>query len=174
MLDVLFSYTLFTSFALQSIANPLKLVTLNIINATRNYEPGSPYTAGINLTDNVEGLVGCFQQNRPQDPQLFRTNFVDCYNAAKQITALDPHRLVHFYQNNDTAFELPNRITYRTCVILLDMVNGFAEDIFYVADITAVAIDTARRCTAGRRAHFGGKGMVGPRQLMEVWVSGRP
>lgn len=174
MHDILLSYTVFTSFALQSIASPFKLVTLNIINSTRSYDPGFPYTSGINLTDNVESLVGCFQQSLPQDPQLVRTNFIDCYNAAQQLAALDPHRLVHFYRNNDTAFELPNHIRYRTCVILLDMVSAFAEDIFYVADIRAVAIDTARKCTTGRKAQLGGKGMVGPKQLMEVYISGRP
>lgn len=174
MLDILFSYIVFTSFALQSIASPFKLVTPNMINSTRNYDPGFPYTSGNNLTDNVEGLVGCFQQSLPEDPQLVRTNFIDCYNAAEQLAALDPHGLVHFYRNNDTAFILPNRITYRTCVILLDMISAFAEDIFYVADIRAVAVDTARKCTTRRNAQLGGQGMVGPRQLMEIWVSGRP
>lgn len=173
-LGILFSYTVLASFALRSIASPVNLISLHMVNSTKTYDPGFPYTSAITLTDNVESLVGCFQQNLPQDPQLVRTNFIDCYNAAEQLAALDPHRLVHFYRNNDTAFELPNRITYRTCVILLDMVDSVAEDIFYVADIRAVAVDTARKCTTGRKAKLGGKGMAGPKQLVEVWVSGRP
>ena len=78
-----------------------------------------------------------------------------------------------FHRNNDTPFEIPVKFTYRTCVILLDMVSDDAQDVFYVAQIRNAAIDTARRCTAQRNA-LGGVALVGPRKLMEVWVIGRP
>ena len=173
MLAILFPYIVFTFFALPSIASPLDLATLQIINSTNDFDTGFPYTSAIHTMDNVESLVGCFQQSPPQDPQLFRTNFLDCFNVQEQLAAHDPHRPIHFHRNNDTEFELPNRFSYRTCTVLLDMVSADAEDTFNVADIRAVTIDTARKCTAGRKS-LGGKAMVGPRQLMEVWITGRP
>ena len=52
------------------------------------------------------------------------------------------------------------------------MISADAEDVFYVGQIRDVAIDTARRCTAIPAA-LGGRGVVGPRKLMEVLVLGR-
>ncbi len=52
------------------------------------------------------------------------------------------------------------------------MVSANAEDTFYVGEIRSVAIDTARKCTAIPIA-LGGKGVVGPKRLMEVLVLGR-
>lgn len=52
------------------------------------------------------------------------------------------------------------------------MINADAEDLFYVGQIRDVAIDTARRCTAIPQA-LGGRGIVGPKRLMEVLVLGR-
>lgn len=52
------------------------------------------------------------------------------------------------------------------------MVSVNAEDTFYVGEIRSVVIDTARKCTAIPIA-LGGKGVVGPKRLMEVLVLGR-
>ena len=98
---------------------------------------------------------------------------MDCFYAQQQIAAHDPRRPIEFRRNNDSTFVLPNIFTYRTCVILLDMVSDDAEDSFYVADIRAVAIDTARRCTSLKKS-LGGRGLAGPKGLMEVEVFGRP
>lgn len=153
-------------------ANPVDLDTLTSFNATKDFKTNNPGTSIVNITHALEGLVGCFRQAPPQEPQLSRTSFTDCFNAVAKISAHDTRSLVHFRRNNDSTFILPNFFTYKTCVIFLDMVSADAEDSFYIGQVRDVAIDTARRCTA-RRMALGGKGMAGPRQLMEVEVFGR-
>lgn len=173
MLDILFTCIVFTFFALPSIAKPFDLDTLKIINSTKDVDTVFPETPGINSTDPLEYLVGCFQQNPPRAPQLSRTKFTDCFYAQQQIATHDPGRPIQFRRNNDSAFVLPNIFQYRTCVISVDMVNSDADDSFYVVEIRAVAIDTARRCTSFKNS-VGGRGLAGPRRLMEVEVFGRP
>ena len=173
MLQPLFLCIVFVSFALPSIAMPLDLATPKIINLTRGFNHDFRLTSHSNTTYGVEDLLGCFQQARPPEPQLARTSFTDCFNAEQQLAAYDPYIPIRFHRNNDTPFEIPVKFTYRTCAIFLDMVSADAEDFFYVAQIRNAAIDTARRCTAQRKA-LGGIALVGPRKLMEVWVIGRP
>ena len=173
MLGILFPCILFTFFALPSIAKPFDLDTLKIINSTKDVDTVFPETPGINSTDALEYLVGCFRQTPPREPQLSRTKFTDCFYAQQQIAAHDPPRRIQFRRNNDSAFVLPDIFAYRTCVILIDMVSSDAEDSFYAAEIRAVAIDTARRCTSFKKS-LGGRGLAGPRRLMEVEVFGRP
>ena len=173
MLQTLFLCIVFIVFALPSMAKPLDLGTPIIINSTKGFNNDIRFTSHRNTTDSVEGLLGCFQQALPPEPQLVRTSFTDCFNAQQQLAAYNPHIPMKFHRNNDTPFEIPVKFAYRTCVILLDMVSDDAQDVFYVAQIRNAAIDTARRCTAQRNA-LGGVALVGPRKLMEVWVVGRP
>ena len=172
MRQTLFLCIVFIFFVLPSVAKPLDLGTPNIINSTRAFNHGYRFTSYSNTSDGVEDLVGCFQQPRPTEPQLFRTSFADCFNAEQQLAAHDPYIPVQFRRNIDTPFEIPVKFSYRTCVILLDM-GADAQDVFYVAEIRHAVIDTAWRCTSQRKA-LGGMALVGPRKLMEVWVFGRP
>lgn len=162
----------FTLFALPCIANPLHLGALQALNSTEDFNTTFPSTSIVNVTNALESIIGCFQQAPPSEPQLSRTNFIDCFNAEKKIAAHDTHRPIHFRRNHDSTFALPNTFTYKTCVIYLDMVTADAEDFLYVGQIGNVAIDTARRCTAFPLA-LGGQGVVGPKKLMEVLVLGR-
>ena len=173
MLQLLFLCIVFVFSALLSIAMPLDLGTPKSINSTRGFNHDFRLASHRNTTDDVEDHQGCFQQALPPEPQLVRTSFTDCFNAEQQLAAYDPYIPIHFRRNNDTPFEIPVKFTYRTCVIFLDMVNADAEDVFYVATIRNAAIDTARRCTAQRKA-LGGMALVGPKKLMEIWVIGRP
>ena len=155
------------------IANALNLVTPTTVNSPTDLGHHLPEPSIIkNATNALNDLVGCFMQEPIHQPQLSRTNFIDCYNAEEKIAALQLHGPIHFIRNNDSEFVLPNAFTYRTCVILLDMVSATAEDVFYVAQIRAVVIDTARRCTSLRRS-LGGKSLAGPKQLLEVCIYGR-
>ena len=173
MLQILFLFIVFIFLALPSIAKPLDLTTPRIINSTRGFNHDFRFTSHRNTTDSVEDLLGCFQQALPPKPQLARTSFTDCFNAQQQLAVHNPYIPIQFYRNNDTPFEIPIKFTYRTCVIFLDMISDDAKDVFYVAQIRNAAIDTARRCTAHPKA-LGGMALVGPRKLMEVWVTGRP
>ena len=173
MLDINFSCIVFTFFALRSIANHFALGTPNLINTTKNFDITFPGTSSTNDSNDLEDLIGCFQQAPPHESQLSRTNFIDCFSAQEQIAAHDPRRPIIFRRNNDTAFILPNKFVYRTCTIFLDMVSADDEDFFYVAEIRDAAIDTARKCTSISRA-LGGKAIVGPRKSVEVFVFGRP
>ena len=173
MLQTLFLCIVFVFFALPSIAKPLDLGTPKIINSTRAFAHDLRFTSHRNTTDSVGTLLGCFQQALPPEPQLARTSFTDCFNAQQQLATHDPYIPIQFHRNDDTPFEIPMKLTYRTCVILLDMVSADAQDVFDVAQIRNAAIDVARRCTAQRKA-LGGVALVGPRKLMEVWVAGRP
>ena len=172
MRQILFLCIVFIFFAPSSVAKPLDLITPNIVNSTRAFNHDFRFTSHSDTTDGVETIVGCFQQARPPEPQLVRTSFTDCFNAEQQLAVYDPYIPMRFRRNNNTIFEIPVKFTYRTCVILLDM-GADAEDVFYVAQIRNAVIDLARRCTAQRKA-LGGMALVGPRKLMEVWVSGRP
>lgn len=154
-------------------ANPVvDLDALESFNSTKNSNTNNPGTSIVNITYALERLVGCYRQAPPNEPQLCRTTFTDCFNAVAKISAHDTRSLVHFRRNHDSTFILPNSFTYNTCVIFLDMVTADAEDYFYIGQVRDVAIDTARRCTALPLA-LGGKGMAGPRMLMEVVVLGR-
>ena len=172
MHDLHLSCLIFNIFAL--IANSLDLLTPKTVNLTKESDYEFPDTSIIeNATNALNDLVGCFQQEPYHQPQLSRTNFIDCYIAEEKIANLEPHMPIQFSRNNNSSFVLPNTFTYRTCVILLDMLSATDEDFFYVAQIKDVAIDTARRCTSIRRS-LGGKGLAGPRQLVEVIIVGRP
>lgn len=173
MLQILFVCNVFICFTLPSIAMPLDLGTLRIINSTTGLDDDFWPTSHRNTTDGVEELLGCFHQFQPPEPQLLRTSFKDCFNAEQQLAAYAPYVPIHFHRNNDTPFEIPVRFTYRTCAIFLDMVTPDAEDVFYVAQIRNAAIDTARKCTARPKA-LGGLALVGPKKLMGIWVTGRP
>ena len=148
------------------------LDALELFNSTKDFNTNNPGPSIVNITHALGGLVGCFRQAPPDEPQLCRTSFTDCFHAAAKISAHDTRNLVHFHRNSDTTFRLPNSFTYNTCVIFLDMVTADAEDFFYIGQVQDVAIDTARRCTAFPMA-LGGKGLAGPRMLMEVEVWGR-
>ena len=173
MLQPLFLCIVFVFSALLSIAMPLDLGTPKSINSTRGFIHDFRLTSFRNATDGVEDHRGCFQQARPPEPQLARTSFTDCFNAEQQLAAYDPYVPIHFRRNDDTPFEIPVKFTYRTCVIFLDMVSYDAEDFFNVAQIRNAVIETARKCTAQRKA-LGGMALVGPKKLMEIWVIGRP
>lgn len=172
MLDIFLPCFLSIFLSLLCIVNSFNLSTLKIVNLTKDLNITSPGTSILNVTNAFEDGTGCFHQSPPHDTQLSRTNFVDCFNAEKKIAGYDTHRPIRFHRNDDTAFVLPNSFTYRTCVIFVDMMNADAEDFFYVGQIRDVAIDTARRCTAIPQA-LGGRGIVGPKRLMEVLVLGR-
>ena len=162
----------FMFLALPCRGNALYLNTLQVLNSTKDLNTSFQSTSIVDITNNLGDVIGCYEQAPPHQPQLSRTNYIDCFNAEKKIAALDTHRPMQFRRNQDSTFVLPNCFTYRTCVILLDMVSADAEDTFYVGQIGSVAIDLARRCTAFRFA-LGGKGTVGPKNLMEVEVFGR-
>ena len=172
MLDMFYVYIVFPIFALPCIANPVDLDALIPLNSTKDFNTNNPYTPIVNTTNALEGLIGCFRQASPDEPQLSRTSFIDCFHAVEKMSAHDTRSLVYFRRNNDSSFILPNYFTYRTCIIFLDMVSDDAVDFFYIGEVRDVAIDIARRCTALPMA-LGGKGMAGPRKLMEVEVLGR-
>lgn len=172
MLDIFFLCFVFTFFALLCIANPSTLGSLIVFNSTKDFNTTCPGTSIVNTTDALEDFIGCFRQAPPHEPQLSRTNFIDCFNAEKELAAYDTHKPIHFRRNDGSTFMLPQSFPYRTCVIYLDMVSAEVEDFFYVGEIRDVAIDTARRCTASRQA-LGGKGIVGPKKSMEILVLGR-
>lgn len=172
MLDVFLFRFLFTFFPLLCIANLSDIGALKVLNLTKGLNITFPGTSILNITNALEPETGCFHQSPPNEPQLSRTNFVDCFNAERKIGAYDTHRPIRFRRNDDTTFVLPNSFTYRTCVIFVDMISADAEDSFYVEQIRDVAIDTARRCTALHQA-LGGKGIARPKKLMEVLVLGR-
>ena len=173
MVDILFQCFVFIVFALPCTANPLDLTTPDHLNSTKAFNATIPDTSVLNVSNALGIVVGCFRQAPLPEPQLSRTNFVDCYNAQEQSAALDPHKPVHFRRSNDSIFLLPNSFAYRTCVIAFDMVSANDEDFFYFSEAREVAIETARRCTAFRKA-LGGQGLAGPKMLVEVYVSGRP
>lgn len=172
MLDIFYACFVFPVLGLSWIANSLDLAAPGSFNATKDFNPNSYGTSIINITNALEDIVGCFRQAPPYESQLSRTNFIDCYNAVEKMSAHDTRSLVHFRRNNHSTFILPNTFTYRTCVVFLDMVSADAQEFFYIRQIKDVAIDTARRCTALPMA-LGGKGLAGPRKLMEVLVLGR-
>ena len=175
MLHALFPCIVFIAFALSSIAKPLDLGIPRMIISERDLDNTTRSRSGNNTVDDVDDHIvkGCFRQAKPPEPQLQRTSFIDCFNAEQQLAAHNPHEPVHFHRNNDTTFVLPMELKYRTCVILLDMVSLDAEDVFYVAQVRDAVIDTARKCTAQTKA-LGGLALVGPKKMMEVWVTGRP
>lgn len=172
MINIFLSCFFFAFVALQCIANPPDLGALTVLNLTTDLNVTFPGTSIVNITNALEDRIRCFRQSLPQESPLSRTNFIDCFNAEKKIAAHDTHRPIHFRRNDETTFVLPNTFTYRTCVIFVNMISAEAEDFFYVGQIRDVAIDTARRCTAFPPA-LGGKGIVGPKRLMEVFVLGR-
>ena len=171
MLDIFLSCFLFAFFPSPCIANSSDIGAVKALNLTKDLSIISPGIIIVNTT-NVLGRTGCFRQAPPEEPQLSRTNYVDCCYAVQKIAVYDTHRPMHFRRNHDTDFILPHSFTYRTCVISLDMVNASAEDFFYLEQILYVATDTARRCTALYQA-LGGMATVGPKQLMEVYVLGK-
>ena len=171
MYELHLSCLVFTLFALM--ANSLDLLTPQTLNSTEEIDQNLPDTSIIkNATNARFEKVGCFKQEYHQEPQLSRTNFIDCSNAEKKIAALESQGPIEFFRNNDSTFILPNTFTYRTCVINLDMIDADAEDFFYVRQIREVVIDTARRCTSLRRP-LGGKALAGPKKLMAVYIVGR-
>ena len=174
MLFILCSCFISTFFTLPCIANTLDLSTGTPIdwNSTNKPNPTFPFANLVNTTYTLKSIKGCFQQAPPTEPQLSRTNFFDCFNAANQIAADDTYEPMNFRQDLDATFPLPHSFKYRTCLIHLDMVSPEAEDFFYVGQIRDVAIAIARRCSALAKAR-GGMGFAGPKQLMEVIVMGR-
>ena len=170
MPNILFSCLII--FALGFTATSLVLSTLNILNSTEAFNNTFQGLSATNVTTALQDFVGCFPQSPLSEPQLSRTNFVDCFHAQEKMAALDPHIPLHFRRYTGSTFLLPNNFSYRTCLIFLDMVSADDEDFFYVSEITNVAIDTARKCTSVRKA-LGGVGMAGPKRLMEVYVTGR-
>ena len=130
-------------------------------------------TSVNNITKALDDAEGCYRQAPLHKPQLFRTNLRDCLGAINMIAAHDRPNPTLFRRYDNSTFILPITFTFRTCLIYLDMISADAQDVFYVAQIMAVAINTARRCTA-LRTTFGGRALAGPRRLMEVLVIGTP
>lgn len=174
MLFILYSCFVLTLFTLPCVANTLDLGTRTpiLLNSTNKPNDTFPFAKLVDITNTLEKSRGCFHQAPPTEPQLFRTNFIDCFSAAKKIAAYETYRPMNFVRDPNATFALPNSFTYRTCLIHLDMVSADAEDFFYVGQISNVAVEIARRCTALAKAR-GGMGFAGPRQLMEVVVLGR-
>lgn len=173
MLDIFYVCFVFPMFALLCIAIPVDLDALQFLNSTKVFTTNNPEISIVNMTNTLEFPIGCFRQAPPDEPQLCRTNFIDCAHAVEKMSAHNTQRLVIFRRNNDSKFILPSTFKYRTCVLYLDMVSDDAVDYFSIQQVRDVAIDTARRCTAIRMA-LGGKGLAGPKNLMEVEVFGTP
>lgn len=138
----------FASLAFPCRAYPFDLAALKTFNSTTQLDATLPTTSLVNITNALEGIIGCYGQAPPHQSQMSRTNFKDCFNAEQKLAAHDTHKPMHFRRNSDSAFMLPNSFVYRTCIIYLDMLSAYDEDYFYVGQITEVAIDIARRCTA--------------------------
>lgn len=174
IIGIILSCLVLTLFALPSIAKPSDIDGLKASNSTKDLNTDLHGTSIANITNGLEGLIGCFKQAEPDEPQLCRTSFIDCFHAEERIAAHDTRMPIDFRNNNDSTFIIPNMFVYRTCAIYISMVSADAEDFFYVSQIREVVIDIARRCTSIRRMVLGGKGTAGPRNLVEIDVLGRP
>ncbi|KAL6715224.1 hypothetical protein ACLMJK_007488 [Lecanora helva] len=115
--------------------------------------------------------ITCFHQEQGGRP-LGQTNVVDCtYAMNRVVTSVVPAHYV-FRRTYRYPFPLPKTFPAGSCNIWLDMTSNEAEDSFELADIVVAASRIVGKCVAGAPA-LGGKTLVGPKKLMEIFVFGK-
>ncbi|KAL8658830.1 MAG: hypothetical protein Q9226_000763 [Calogaya cf. arnoldii] len=121
------------------------------------------------------GQAGCYTQKTPTSERPIPTVFKACHETVK-IMFPDPdsgQKPILFSRKENHGFEVPRQWRRGNCVIRIDMHDDDAEDTLTFLDLATAAGMVNILCVA-RPPHFGGSVVVGPRQVMNVSVFGRP
>ena len=123
-----------------------------------------------NLLDGGNLDITCFHQDRINP--LGRTNVHDCTLAVNKIAIPLSPSPFDFHRTPDRPFPLPNSFSAGSCLIWVDMESDDAEDTFSPTDVLVAVSRIIGRCVGDSPA-LGGKTLVGPKKLMNVFVFGR-
>ena len=119
----------------------------------------------------------CLQQ-RPHLPVLFPPKLDDCFIVARFIGHGDKSTApITFSRDSQAGFQVPYGWDNLpgTCVVHIDMVSEDNEDTFPMIKIAHKVADIIEECLLDPRLpNLGGRDLVGPKQEMKVYVSGRP
>lgn len=173
---------LYLSHALLASATPLQLLTPQLLTTTTLESTLSPLNLTNTLPPNTTALTAttnCFiQPHHPGAPTLFETSYSDCLVAVtvllvdKEVTT--PYT---FGRRPDAQVRLPYSKSFRTCKIIIDIVDDMETDRLRwrdISDTLEAPRGVLRRCLGqGLMPPLGGRTVVGGKGLMQAIVIGQ-
>lgn len=174
---------LYFSFGLLASSSPLQLLNPQLLSTISL----DPTLSSLNLTNHlplnattVTATTNCFiQPHGPGTPILFETNYNDCLVA---VTVLLADKTVStpyvFSRRPDAEVRLPYTKSFRTCKIIIDILDDMEWDRLRWVDIS-YTLEAPRgvlnKCLGqGSLPPLGGRTSVGPMGIMQAIVVGQP
>lgn len=116
---------------------------------------------------------GCFQQSPPGGRHLHPTVFKECLDAIKEMVKYDKaHAPTLFSRKPGVGFTLPAIWVHRSCVVQISIPEDEEDSVSFFEIATEAGVVNGR-CVA-RPPHFGGTIRVGPKEVINVSILGRP
>lgn len=141
-------------------------------SASRQYPGQSSVMAHL-----MSGIVKnpqCLAKRQPYDIQLKPINYRDCIRAARKVVlggkAGAP---MHFSRDASVGMEMPATWSYGRCAIRIDVKQPSDEDTFPMIVVANAASLLAERCTKPDTPGLGGIGLIGPKDVVTIFVYGR-
>lgn len=133
------------------------------------------------ITTSLKGALTCYDPPLPREI-LYPYVASDCDKASDQIIGDRNRWMTYIFSRKHSTspdwYQLPARITYRSCVIFLDMNNDKDEDPVRVNYVASSAWVLARKCSGedDTEHRYGGfmTVSVGAADLISINVYGRP
>ena len=161
---------LYLSLTLPASATPLQLLTPQIISTTT-----------LDPTNNLplNATANCFiQPHYPGAPTLLETNYADCLVAVTMLladkTVTTPYT---FGRRPDADVRLPYAKSFRTCKIMIDIMDDFEMERLRwrdISDTLEAPRGVLNKCLGqGRLPPLGGRTSVGEKAAMQAIVVGQ-
>lgn len=172
----------YVSLALLASSTPLQLLNPQTLTSTQL----DPTLRFLNLTalppinaTNLNAETHCFVQPRhPGAPTLFESNYYDCLIAVTVLQNDQPARHINsFSRQRSASVRLPHSKSFRTCKIILDILDEEKTETLRWKDITGRLESRGgvlRKCLGqGSLPPLGGRTTVGDDGVMQALVIGR-
>lgn len=173
---------LYLSFGLLASSSPLQLLSPQLLSTTSLDSTLSSLNLTNHLAPNATTVIGktdCFiQPHRPGAPTLFETDYNDCLVA---VTVLLAEKSVStpyiFSRRPDAEVRLPYAKSFRTCKIIIDILDDAETDRLRWRDIgdrLEAPRGVLKKCLGqGSLPPLGGRTPVGPKGIMQAIVVGQ-
>lgn len=176
--------SLYLSLALLASSTPLQLLDPQILTTSSLDSTLSPLNLTGPLLPNtttttLTATTNCFiQPQHPGAPTLFETSYTDCLVAVTVLLA--DKEVTTFYtfgRRPDAQVRLPYSKSFRTCKIIIDIVDDSETDTLMwrdISDTLEAPRGVLRRCLGqGSMPPLGGRTAVGGKGLMQAIVVGQ-
>ena len=117
-------------------------------------------------------LQQCIPQRPPLDDQVPTASYSDCIRAILQWSSVpDRNKPITFSRDPRKGYQLPHKVPFDSCVLVIDTVTQTSVDMASVADLAREAGTLAKECVL-KGDHTGGVAWVGAEGWIELILHG--